>query len=184
MSFFRELSPPGGKAAKGKALSTKSDWWFDAGDSGKGGKKGGSPPDGKAGKGKDFGTESDWWLGAGDSGKGGKKNNSKGPDTARSATKGKGHHHGIDINAWDKGGMNNKGRVPRAGSSDTLQQELFSAAGDEGTLKALVNQIYESRSPLNVINISTILHRMARKRIVLPAGVTDFLASRLEGLDR
>ena len=103
-------------------------------------------------------------------------------DTMRGATKGKGH--GFDINAWDEGGMNNKGRVPRAGSSDTLQQELFSAAGDEGTLKALVNQIYESRSPLNVINISTILHRMARKRIFLPAGVTDFLASRLEGLDR
>ena len=125
-------------------------------------------------------------------GKGGKKINSKRAeqsggwsskkDTARGATKGKGH--GFDINVWDEGGMNNKGRVPRAGSSDTLQQELFSAAGDEGTLKALVNQIYESRSPLNVINISTILHRMARKRIVLPAGVTDFLASRLEGLDR
>ena len=130
--------------------------------------------------------------GAGDSGKGGKKINSKRAeqsggwsskkDTARGATKGKGH--GFDINVWDEGGMNNKGRVPRAGSSDTLQQELFSAAGDEGTLKALVNQIYESRSPLNVINISTILHRMARKRIFLPAGVTDFLASRLEGMDR
>ena len=80
--------------------------------------------------------------------------------------------------------MNNKARVPRAGSSDTLQQELFSAAGDEGTLKALVNQIYESRSPLNVINISTLLHRMAKKRIFLPAGVTDFLASRLEGKDK
>ena len=103
-------------------------------------------------------------------------------DTMRGATKGKGH--GFDINAWDEGGMNNKGRVPRAGSSDTIQQELFNASGDEGALKALVNRIYESRSPLNVNNISTILHRTAKKRILLPADVTDFLASRLEGLDK
>merc|ERR1719281_1096987 len=79
--------------------------------------------------------------------------------------------------------MNSKGRVPRAGSSDTIQQELFNASGDEGALKALVNRIYESRSPLNVNNISTILHRTAKKRILLPADVTDFLASRLEGSD-
>ena len=38
----------------------------------------------------------------------------------------------------------------------SIQQELFNASGDEGALKALVNRIYESRSPLNVNNISTI----------------------------
>merc|ERR1719159_1501351 len=80
------------------------------------------------------------------------------------------------MNNKDKGGMNNKGK-------DTIQQELFNASGDEGALKALVNRIYESRSPLNVNNIATILHRTAKKRILLPADVTDFLASRLEGSD-